>query len=146
MAEPLAEPGSRMRRGAVIASMTLPSIAAASAGILAGNVPAFDGVRPGLALYGLVPDELPADSPGALAGAGLRPVMSLHARPVRVADLPAGWRDDVLQFLPSQAGSAFSSVTPAPELLSSGAGALVFAAWVVVPLVVAAVVLKRRSV
>ena len=73
------------------AGLALPRHAAASAGILAANVPAYDGIRPGLALYGLVPDELPADSPGAAAGAGLRPVMSLHARPVRVADLPAGW-------------------------------------------------------
>jgi alanine racemase len=73
------------------AGLDLPRHAAASAGILAGNVPVFDGVRPGLALYGLVPDELPADSPGAIAGATLRPVMSLHARPVRVATLPAGW-------------------------------------------------------
>ena len=82
------EDASRMARAT---GVDLPRHAAASAGILAGNVPAYDGVRPGLALYGLVPDELPADSPGALAGAALRPVMSLHARPVRVADLPAGW-------------------------------------------------------
>jgi len=78
-------------RIATEAGLDLPRHAAASAGILAGNVPAYDGVRPGLALYGLVPDELPADSPGAIAGASLRPVMSLHARPVRVAMLPAGW-------------------------------------------------------
>jgi alanine racemase len=71
--------------------LELPRHAAASAGLLTGNVPAYDAVRPGLALYGLVPDELPADSPAAAAGAALRPVMSLHARAVRVADLPAGW-------------------------------------------------------
>ncbi len=51
-------------------------------------------MRPGLAIYGLVPDEL------AAAGIGLddllpearklRPVLSLHARPVRVTDLPEG--------------------------------------------------------
>lgn len=60
--------------------------------------------------------------------------------------LPAGWRNDVLQFLPSEAGSAFSSVAPNPDLLGSGAGAAVFAAWVLVPLAAAAVALKRRSV
>ena len=76
---------------ATAVGLDLPRHAAASAGILAGNVPAYDGIRPGLAIYGLVPDELPADSPGARAGAPLRPAMSLHARPVRVADLPAGW-------------------------------------------------------
>jgi len=60
--------------------------------------------------------------------------------------LPASWRSDVLQYLPSEAGTAFSTVTPDPELLSSGAGAAVFAAWVLVPLAAAAVVLRRRSV
>jgi alanine racemase len=40
-------------------------------------------------VYGLTPDDLAdADVPPA---AELRPVMSLHARPVRVAKLPAGW-------------------------------------------------------
>jgi alanine racemase len=39
----------------------------------------------------VIPDELdPADISSAVLG-GLRPVMSLIARPVRVADLPAGW-------------------------------------------------------
>jgi len=71
--------------------LDLPRHAAASAGILTGNVPAFEGIRPGLAMYGLVPDELEPGSPGARAGAALRPALSLHARPVRVAELPAGW-------------------------------------------------------
>ncbi len=68
-----------------------PRHAAASAGLLTGEVVAYDGVRPGLAIYGLVPDEL--DEAVALnePAARLRPVMSLIARPVRVADLPAGW-------------------------------------------------------
>jgi alanine racemase len=62
---------------------------AASGSILLGNVAALDGVRPGLVVYGLVPDDLVGrDVPGS---ARLQPVMSLHARPVRVADLPAGW-------------------------------------------------------
>jgi alanine racemase len=64
---------------------------AASAGLIGGGIHAYEGVRPGLALYGVIPDELdPAGVPRAIA-AGLRPVMSLIARPVRVADLPAGW-------------------------------------------------------
>jgi alanine racemase len=62
---------------------------AASSGLLLGNAAALDGVRPGLTVYGLVPDELlGADVPG---GPRLKPVLSLHARPVRVVDLPAGW-------------------------------------------------------
>jgi alanine racemase len=62
---------------------------AASGGLLLPGIPVYDAVRPGLMTYGLAPDEIePADLP--LAAAELRPVMSLRARPVRVADLPAG--------------------------------------------------------
>ena len=71
----------------------------ASGSLVLGEAVGLDGVRPGLATYGLVPDELlgevPSAGPGArsLAEAALhlRPVLSLRARPVRVADLPAGW-------------------------------------------------------
>jgi alanine racemase len=67
---------------------------AASAAILLGNVPRYDAVRPGLITYGLVPDELLADEIGAgqlrPEAARLRAVLSLRARPVRVADLPTG--------------------------------------------------------
>jgi alanine racemase len=62
---------------------------AASAGLLIGDVATLDGVRPGLAVYGLVPDELLGSA--AARRITLRPVLSLHARPVRVADVPAGW-------------------------------------------------------
>jgi alanine racemase len=65
---------------------------------LTDGVLALDGVRPGLAMYGLVPDELlvadaatDAVTDAVMAAARLRPVLSLHARPVRVADLPEGW-------------------------------------------------------
>jgi len=62
---------------------------AASGGLLLPGIPVYDAVRPGLMIYGLPPDEIdPADLPPAAAE--LRPVMSLHARPVRVVDLPAG--------------------------------------------------------
>jgi alanine racemase len=67
---------------------------AASAAILLANVPRYDAVRPGLITYGLIPDELAPAGFGPssfVAGAdGLRPVLSLRARPVRVADLPVG--------------------------------------------------------
>ena len=62
----------------------------ASGGLLAGSAPLLDGVRIGLALYGLPPDDLPADRLAGSAAAGLEPVLSLHARPIRVIDLPAG--------------------------------------------------------
>lgn len=60
--------------------------------------------------------------------------------------LPASWQDNVLLYLPSEAASAFTSVAPAPGLLGTTAGAAVFAAWVAVPLLVAAVALRRRPV
>lgn len=59
--------------------------------------------------------------------------------------LPASWKDDVLQYLPSNAGTAFSSVQSAAGMLSTGTGAVVFLAWVAIPLAAATVALKRRS-
>lgn len=59
--------------------------------------------------------------------------------------LPASWRDDLLQYLPSNAGTAFTTVAPPAELLSVGTGLAVFVAWVVVPLALAAVALRRRA-
>jgi alanine racemase len=79
-------------RALAAAGVDLPARhAAASAGLLTGDVLAYDGVRPGLAIYGLVPDELEATAAQSGPSPRLRPVMSLIARPVRVADLPAGW-------------------------------------------------------
>jgi alanine racemase len=64
---------------------------AASGGLLTG-VAAFDGVRPGLSIYGIVPDELGDRAvPAGAAVTAFRPVMSLHARAIRVVDLPAGY-------------------------------------------------------
>jgi alanine racemase len=70
-----------------------PRHVAASGGLLLEHVVSLDGVRPGLAIYGLVPDDLlGGGGRSAVEGAAeLRPALSLHARPVRVADLPAGW-------------------------------------------------------
>jgi alanine racemase len=53
------------------------------------GIGAFDGIRPGLSTYGILPDELDAVPDDARRA--LRPVMSLHARAVRVVDLPAGY-------------------------------------------------------
>jgi alanine racemase len=67
---------------------------AASGAILLGTVPAYEAVRPGLATYGLIPDELAAAGIGLddlhPAARDLRPILSLRARPVRVAELPEG--------------------------------------------------------
>jgi alanine racemase len=70
----------------------------ASGSLVLGEALSLGGARPGLATYGLVPDELlgdlvpagPSPRNATPEAAGLRPIMSLHARPVRVADLPPG--------------------------------------------------------
>lgn len=67
-----------------------PRHVAASGGLLTG-VDAFGGVRPGLSTYGIVPDELAGHDLRPPGAGGFRPVMSLHARPIRVVDLPAGY-------------------------------------------------------
>jgi alanine racemase len=63
---------------------------AASGGVLTGSAPAYEGVRIGLAAYGLLPDGLSAAEARRLPARSLRPILSLRARPIRVADLPAG--------------------------------------------------------
>ncbi len=68
----------------------LPRHLAASGAIIGRSVAAMEAVRPGLALYGLLPESVPIAPDVAAMAAELRPVLSLHARPVRVADLPEG--------------------------------------------------------
>jgi alanine racemase len=64
----------------------------ATGGVLAGIGSFADAIRPGLGLYGLVPAwaEPPFGRANGAPGADFRPVLSLHARPVRVHDVPAG--------------------------------------------------------
>lgn len=59
--------------------------------------------------------------------------------------LPDSWATAIVPYLPSNAGASFTSVVPAAGLLSEGAGAAVLAAWIVVLLGVAAVLLRRRD-
>ncbi len=80
--------------GAAVAAagISLPTRhAAASAGLMTRRVGSYGGVRPGLAVYGLIPDELETPTLPEVVVLGLRPVMALVARPVRVAELPTGW-------------------------------------------------------
>ena len=72
------------------AGITLPGRhVGASEGLLGDQLLSYEGVRPGLITYGLLPDELdPATLPDEAAA--LRPAMALYARPVRVVDLPSG--------------------------------------------------------
>ncbi len=78
--------------GLTAAGFTIPRRhVAASGGLLLPGIPPYDAVRPGLMIYGLVPDEI-AGTDLPPAAEELRPVMSLRARAVRVADLPARFR------------------------------------------------------
>ncbi len=94
--DPIVTRSQVARFEAAVGALTAAGVAlparhvAASAALLTDGMMAYDGVRPGLAVYGLVPDELDAAAVPASVAAGLRPVMSIVARPVRVADLPAG--------------------------------------------------------
>ncbi|OGO55173.1 MAG: alanine racemase [Chloroflexi bacterium RBG_16_72_14] len=63
---------------------------AGSGGVLAAGLRRWDSVRTGLSVYGMVPDALTPPAATAGRAAGLRPVMSLLARPVRVMELPGG--------------------------------------------------------
>jgi ABC-2 type transport system permease protein len=60
--------------------------------------------------------------------------------------LPQTWQDNVNKFLPSNAGQAALSVQLDPTMLAPWTGMLLFAVYVVVALVFAAVFLKRRDV
>ncbi|HET7678151.1 MAG TPA: alanine racemase [Candidatus Limnocylindrales bacterium] len=63
---------------------------AASGGLFAASAPAWERVRPGLALYGELADGLPV-APAALAAqARLRPAMTLKARALRIERLASG--------------------------------------------------------
>jgi alanine racemase len=72
------------------AGLPLPTRHVAASGGLLTGVDGFDGVRPGLSIYGIVPDELEGRALRDPGRDAFLPVMSLHARPVRVAVLPAG--------------------------------------------------------
>ena len=58
--------------------------------------------------------------------------------------LPDSW-DDILKYLPSNAGQSFTSLNPSDTLLSPGVGMVVFAAWVLLTIVGAVLALKRRD-
>ena len=95
----------------------------ASGGLLAveryvgGERPLFDGLRVGLALYGIAPEGLPVGRAAAGIHAALRPVLSLHARPVRVTDLPTG---EGVGYGPSFVTARFSRIATLPVGYADG--------------------------
>jgi alanine racemase len=60
---------------------------AATGGLFAATAPALELVRPGLALYGELPDDLPVADPALEAASRLRPAIALKARPLRVIEV-----------------------------------------------------------
>jgi alanine racemase len=79
-----------------------PRHAAATGGIFTGSTPPYDAIRPGLCLYGLLPDDLAVPDHQKQAATSLRPALALKARPLRVESVPIGagvsygsrWRAD----------------------------------------------------
>jgi len=81
----------------------------------------------------------------AAGSIGVMFVLLLVAPGLLALVLPDSWSKAIVPYLPSNAGASFTSVVPADGLLSAGAGAAVLAAWIVVLLGAAAVLLRRRD-
>jgi alanine racemase len=62
----------------------------ATGGLFAGRAPLYEGVRIGLGLYGLMPDDFPVGAGQKPAVAKLRPAMAVKCRPLRVETFAAG--------------------------------------------------------
>jgi alanine racemase len=62
----------------------------ATGGVFGASAPIYDGVRVGLALYGLLPTDFPIAEQARAAAARLRPVMALKCRALRIERVAAG--------------------------------------------------------
>ncbi|MDQ3870106.1 MAG: alanine racemase, partial [Chloroflexota bacterium] len=63
---------------------------AATGALFAGTAPHYEMVRPGLALYGELPEGFPVSETASPAARGLRPALTLKARPLRIEAVAAG--------------------------------------------------------
>lgn len=126
---------------AVLDSRGHPSAAWTDAGV-ARAVLGTAAYLVGIGLIGVALGVLIRATAGAigvlLAGVLILPTLA-------TALLPSGW-DDALKFLPSNAGSAFTTRAPDADLLSSAAGMAVFAAWTALALAAAAIAFGTRDV
>ncbi len=95
-----------------------PRHVAASGGIFTGRAGYLEGVRPGLCLYGLLPEDLPIGDAQRDAAQRLRPAMAVKCRALRIERLAAGtpvgyggrWvapRDSIVATLPIGYGDGF---------------------------------------
>jgi alanine racemase len=69
-----------------------PRHVAATGGFWTGRAPHYEGVRIGLGLYGLLPDDLPIPDDLKPYAARLRPAMALKCRALRIEQFPPGTR------------------------------------------------------
>jgi alanine racemase len=109
-----------------------PRHISATGGVLTPWSPTYEGVRPGLALYGLVPEEISIGEGEARLADRLRPTMSLKCHALRVESLPAGtrvgyggtWvaeRESVIATLPVGYGDGFArAYAPGAQALVRG--------------------------
>jgi alanine racemase len=67
-----------------------PRHLSATGGLFAGRAPLYEGVRIGLGLYGLMPNEFPVGAGQRSAVEKLRPAMAVKCRPLRVETFAAG--------------------------------------------------------
>jgi alanine racemase len=115
-----------------------PRHLSATGGVFAQRVPDYEGVRIGLALYGLLPDAFPIAAQARPAADALRPVMALKCRPLRIEKFPKGtpvsyaglWvseRESLIASLPMGYGDGWQR--------SSSAGACALVRGMRVPLV-----------
>ena len=127
---------------AVLDASGAPTAARNDAGVL-GELFGMAGYITAIALIGLGLGVVLRSVAGSI-GAVVAGVMLLPA--LAGALLPEGW-DPLLQYFPSSAASAFTTVAPAgAETLSATAGALVLVGWVTAALLAAALTLTRRDV
>jgi alanine racemase len=104
----------------------------ATGGLFSGHAPVYEGVRVGLALYGLLPDRLPISPAAQHLAEQLRPAMALKCRPLRVELMPAGtpvgygaeWhapRDSLIATLPVGYGDGWArALSPRAQALVRG--------------------------
>lgn len=108
-----------------------PRHIAATGALVSGHVPAYEGVRIGLGLYGVLPDDVPVAAQFGSLVEQLRPALALKCRALRVESFPTGtrvsygglWtaqRDSVIATLPVGYGDAIARNAPAGFALVHG--------------------------
>jgi alanine racemase len=109
-----------------------PRHLSATGGLLTEWAAAYEGIRPGLSLYGIVPDALPVPPREREVAQRLRPAMTLKCTALRIERFPAGtpvgyggrWvasRESEIATLPVGYGDGWSrSYTPGAQALVRG--------------------------